>query len=118
MMIQSFVRSGMLAAGLTLAVGCSGTDGSDGAFEDAQDEVTEEEAAEENASEASPQQDLGANEQAILLPIVEPGPAGQCVAACTRFETSVALQGQCCLCNGELKTFQRASFNQFLYLCR
>ena len=41
---------------------------------------------------------------------------GACSAACTRV-SATDLSGDCCSCGGVLRTFQRASFSQYMYLC-
>ena len=61
--------------------------------------------------------DIGSVEQAIIMPVVEPGGTGQqCVAACTRFSTT-DLTGVCCVCNGAVKKFARGP-TASTYLCK
>jgi hypothetical protein len=42
--------------------------------------------------------------------------AGSCDAACTKFSTS-SIAGDCCSCNGSVKSYTRSAFNTSLYLC-
>jgi hypothetical protein len=60
--------------------------------------------------------DLGSIEQAINMPVVLPGPAQQCVSACTRVSTT-DITGSCCVCNGAAKKFVRGP-TASIYLCK
>ncbi len=102
MVIRALAISAVCAVGLVF--GCAGADDlSEGDVSD--DEVLEEE--------------ISTTDQAIISPIEEPGePAQQCVPACIRFDVSGAVLGRCCVCNGALKAFRRATFNANIYLCQ
>jgi hypothetical protein len=63
-------------------------------------------------------EDIVSVEQAITLPLEEPGPAQQCAVACYRFDVTGSALGQCCVCNGNLKRFMRSPWNANLFLCQ
>jgi hypothetical protein len=61
--------------------------------------------------------DLASVEQAITMPVVlPPGPAQQCISACTRVSTT-DITGSCCVCNGAAKKFARGP-TASIYLCK
>jgi hypothetical protein len=95
----------LLAVCVVLGIGCAGADdvGSDETQASAGDAVEME-------------GDLASVEQAIITPVTEPGPAGQCFSACTRFST-VDITGACCICNNVAKKFVRGPTAN-TYLCR
>jgi len=112
---QSRTVSALLAMGFVFGLGCGSEAGV--AAEDALplDETTLVEAADVDAVQAGG--DIGASEQALTMPVVQPGGTGQqCVAACTRV-SAVDLTGQCCVCNGGVKKFARGPSSS-LYLCK
>lgn len=102
----SLAVSGLLAVCAVLGVGCGSAQ--DVASDDAQ-------GWDGDAVEA--EGDLASVEQAITMPVTEPGgTAGQCISACTRYST-VDITGACCICNGATKKFARGPVaNQ--YLCK
>ena len=92
----SLAVSGLLAACVMWGVGCSGAD-----------ELGSDEA----------QIDVGSSEQALTMPVNEPGgSAQQCAAACTRI-SATDLSGQCCVCNGAAKKFARGPTPN-MYVCK
>lgn len=43
--------------------------------------------------------------------------SGSCAATCSKYST-YSLSGQCCSCNGYMKTFNRSPFSADIYLCK
>jgi len=43
--------------------------------------------------------------------------SGSCAAVCSKYST-YSLTGQCCSCNGYMKTFSRSPFSADIYLCK
>lgn len=98
--------SGLLAVCVVLGIGCGSADevGSDDTQASADDAVETE-------------GDLASVEQAITMPVTEPGgTAGQCISACTRVSTT-DITGACCICNGVAKKFAHGP-TSLTYLCR
>lgn len=116
-MKQSRTVSALLALCFGFGLACgSGTElAGDGAS--SLDETVLDEAEEADVNAVETAGDIGAVEQAITMPVVEPGGAGQqCVAACTRV-SATDLTGVCCVCNGALKKFGRGPTSS-IYLCK
>ncbi|HKO90120.1 MAG TPA: hypothetical protein VJU61_03145 [Polyangiaceae bacterium] len=108
-MNSSRAVSTLLAVCLVFGLGCG-----------SEADVAADEAAaldETDVASLESESDIGAAEQAITMPALEPGgSAQQCAAACSR-TSATDLSGQCCVCNGTAKKFARVATSA-LYLCR
>jgi hypothetical protein len=100
----------LFVVGLVFGFGCASADDASVENDTASDETLQSEEV------GSTEGEIGTAEQAIIPILIEPGPAQQCVSACTRVSTT-NLTGLCCVCNGAVKTFRRHPAITSMYLC-
>src|SRR5215510_14214054 len=98
--------SGLLTVCVVLGVGCGSSD----------DVGSDDTQAPEGVGVES-EGDLASVEQAITMPVTDPGgPAQSCISACTRVST-VDITGTCCICSGATKKFARGPGTS-TFLCK